>query len=106
MDCLYKRMIKIMKIDLENTHSPCSQCYIRGILYSPDNELCQRCEYNISAYLLKRMLRMYDYCTFCKNRDHLGGGYWECKIDGNDCGECNIDTDFVIDWEEVFKEYG
>lgn len=95
-----------MKIDLENIHSPCSQCYIHGILYSPNNETCQRCEYNISAYLLKRILRTYNYCTFCKNRDHLGGGYRKCKINVNDCGECNIDTDFVIDWKEVFKEYG
>lgn len=95
-----------MKINLENIHSPCFQCYIRGILYYPDNETCQRCEYNISAYLLKRILKANDYCTFCKNINRLGGGYWECKIDGNDCEECNIDTDFVIDWEEVFKEYG
>ena len=92
-----------MKINLENTHSPCSQCYINGKLYSPDNEFCQRCEYNIAIYLLKKMLRTYDYCTLCKNRIRLGGGCWDCKF--NKHGACNTDTDFVINWEEVFKEY-
>ena len=95
-----------MKINLENMHSPCSQCYNRGILYSYDNETCQRCEYNIAIYLLKRMLRIYDYCIFCKNKNHLGGGYWDCKINKNECGACDIENDFVINWEEVFKEYG
>ena len=92
-----------MKIDLENIHSPCSQCYIHGILYSPDNELCQRCEYNISAYLLKRILKIYDGCIFCKK--YLDCTYTDCKAHKEN-KPCNIDTDFIIDWEEVFKEYG
>ena len=40
-----------MKINLENMHSPCIQCYLRGKSYSPEDEFCQRCEYNIAAYL-------------------------------------------------------
>ena len=95
-----------MKINLENIHSPCVQCYLRGKSYSPNDESCQRCEYNIAAYLLKRVLKANDYCDCCKNKNRLGGGYWDCKINENDDGECNIDTDFIIDWEKVFKEYG
>ena len=95
-----------MKINLENTHSPCSQCYINAKLYSPDDETCQRCEYNIAIYLLKIMLKTYDYCTLCKNRIRLGGGYLDCKINEKDCGVCDIESDFIIDWKEVFNEYG
>lgn len=94
-----------MKIDLENMHSPCSQCYIRGKLYSPDDETCQRCEYNIAIYLLRRVLCIYDGCNLCKNEGHLDDTYFHCKISKED-RLCDIDTDFVIDWEKAFKEYG
>lgn len=82
-----------MKINLENISSPCVQCYLRGKSYSPDDESCQRCEYYIAIYLLKRILQRNNHCDFCKNKNNL-------------CGECNINSHFVIDWEKTFKEYG
>lgn len=85
-----------MKINLDNMRSPCMECYIHGgRSYSPDDVGCQRCEYNIAIQLLKVVLKSNDYCTLCKNRDNLGGGYWDC----------NITKDFAIDWHEAFREY-
>ena len=93
-----------MKINLENIHSPCSQCHTHGILYSPDNELCQRCEYNIAIYLLKRILSFYDDCNVCKHQDYLDDIYFYCKLSKED-RLCDIDTDFDINWEKVCKKY-
>ena len=94
-----------MKLNLRNKHSPCFNCYIRGCEYSPDDATCQGCEYNIAIQLLKVVLKFNDYCVLCKNRNRLGGGYWDCKVIGNDDRECNIETDFAIDWEAAFEEY-
>ena len=44
-----------MKINLENIHSPCMNCIMRGHSYSPDDNLCQSCEYNISIQMLKEV---------------------------------------------------
>ena len=60
-----------MKINLKNIHSPCEQCFIHGYSYSPDNDGCQRCEYNIAIAILKEVLRENDYCTLCKNVEHI-----------------------------------
>ena len=62
-----------MKINLENIHSPCEQCFIHAYSYSPDNDGCQRCEYNIAIAILKEVLKENDYCTLCKNVEHIKG---------------------------------
>lgn len=93
------------KVNLKNMHSPCERCYVRGHLYSPDNDSCQRCEYNIAIQLLKRVLKDNDYCTLCKNRKRLGGGYWDCEITGDDNGYCRDNGDFSIDWKAACDEY-
>ena len=95
-----------MKVNLESMHSPCQQCYIHGHLYSPDDPSCRRCEYNIAVQLLKIVLKFNDYCTLCKNKNNLGGGYWDCKVTGNDDCMCNVEKDFSIDWQAVCDEYG
>ena len=94
-----------MKLDLDNMQSPCVQCYIRGAEYSPDDVDCQRCEYNIAIQILKTVLKVNDYCTLCKNRNNLGGGYWDCKIGNDDC-TCEVEEDFLIDWKAVCEDYG
>lgn len=94
-----------MKVNLENMHSPCERCYIRGHLYSNEDDICQRCEYNIAIYLLKHVLKSNDYCTLCKNRDRLDGGYFDCSLPNNNDYTCEVEKDFVIDWKAVFKEY-
>lgn len=80
-----------MKVNLENMHSPCQQCYIRGHSYSSDDNSCQRCEYNIAIELLKRILRIGSICSFCK---HYNG----CVAP---TGECN----YSIDWNKAFEVY-
>ena len=73
-----------MKVRLDDIHSPCRMCFLKGIFYDPDSICCQRCEYNISIQLLKKVLKFNDYCTLCKNRNNLGGGYWDCKVTERD----------------------
>lgn len=91
------------KVDLEKVSSPCVMCYIRGCPYS--EESCKSCEYHISFQLLKAILKSYgETCKVCKNRERLGGGYWDCKII-DDIGSCDIDKDFMIDWKAAFEEY-
>ena len=46
-----------MKIRLDDIHSPCKMCFLKGIFYDPDSIYCQRCEYNIVIKLLKRVLK-------------------------------------------------
>lgn len=84
---------------------PCMMCYIRGGGYDPNHKGCQRCENNVLAQLLKSVLKTHHMCTFCRNRNNLGGGYWNCKITGKDDGCCKLE-DFHIDCEAVAKEYG
>ena len=80
-----------MNVILENIHTPCQQCYMHGYSYSSDSDICQRCEYNISIELLKRILRMGSMCNFCKH-------YNACILPA---GECN----YSIDWNKAFKVY-
>lgn len=94
-----------MKLNSTNMHSPCVQCYIHGHTYSPDDESCQGCEYNIAIQVLKVILKCDDGCSLCKNRNNLGGGYWDCKLTGTDNCDCCIEKDFAIDWPKVLKEY-
>lgn len=91
-----------MKINLENIHSPCQQCMIRGHLYSPDNGSCQRCEYNIAIVVLKEVLKQNDYCWLCKNVEHIKGGYVDCKLNHDGWKDCDS---YAIDWNAIIKEY-
>ena len=91
-----------MKINLENIYSPCEQCFIHGYSYSPDNDGCQRCEYNIAIVILKEVLKENDYCTLCKNVEHIKGGYTDCKLELDGWRKCNS---YVIDWNAIIKEY-
>ena len=50
-----------MKIRLDEVHSPCKMCFLKGIFYDPDSIYCQRCEYNIVIKLLKRVLKENDF---------------------------------------------
>ena len=95
-----------MELNLKNIHSPCQNCYIHGHLYSPENDTCQGCEYNIAIQLVKVLLKFNEGCSVCKNGNRLGGGYWDCKIESNDDCVCNVAKDYVIDWQAAFKEYG
>lgn len=95
-----------MEVKLDDVHSPCRMCFLKGIFYDPNSICCQRCEYNISIKLLKKVLKENDYCTVCKNRKRLGGGYWDCKVPGNDDGICKKEENFTIDWEAACDEYG
>lgn len=91
-----------MKNNLQNLHSPCMNCFQKGILYHPENETCSKCEYNVCVQLMKQILYDNDNCSLCKNRKRLGGGYWDCIKDKQD--ECKGKF-YEIDWEEVYKEY-
>lgn len=96
-----------MKVNLKNKHSPCMMCYIKGISYDENSAHCQSCEYNIAVQLLKRALKENDYCTLCKNRKRLGGGYWDCTDEkASFYGGCITDESFAIDWETACQEYG
>lgn len=95
-----------MELNLKNAHSPCQNCYMHGHLYSPENTTCQGCEYNIAVQLVKILLKYNDGCLFCKNRNRYVGGYWDCKITGDDNCACSVTKDFAIEWEEAFREYG
>lgn len=95
--------------NFKNIHSPCEKCNIRGHLFSPDNEHCQRCEYNIAISMLKRVLNDNDYCKHCLNREyHRGnyGGYYDCKFSDDKDFLCVTERDFIINWDSVFEEYG
>ncbi len=92
-----------MKINIKNKHSPCTMCCQKfGYSYDENQDVCQRCEYNISIQLLKRILKCEDSCSLCSNRILLVGGYLGCKNDKQDT--CCSD-DYAIDWEAVCKDY-
>lgn len=95
-----------MKVRLDDVHSPCRMCFLKGIFYDPDSICCQRCEYNIAIKLLKRVLKVNDYCTLCKNYKRIGCGYYECTVAPDDDDYCKQGENLVIDWEETCKEYG
>lgn len=94
-----------MKIRLDEVHSPCKMCFLKGIFYDPDSIYCQRCEYNIVIKLLKRVLKENDFCTVCKNCERLGGGYYECGEGYDEDDSCKQGENLVIDWEIVCNEY-
>lgn len=95
-----------MKVRLGDKHSPCMQCFIRSILYDPDSEYCQSCEYNIAIKLLKRMLKEEYSCSICKNSKSLGGGYWDCTVAPDNDDYCKKGDNLVIDWKLACEEYG
>lgn len=94
-----------MEVRLDNMHSPCEMCFIKGIIYDANSIYCQSCEHNIAIKLLKKVLKENDYCTLCKNRKCLGGGYWDCAITDDDDGCCRKEEDFAIDWKAACDEY-
>lgn len=94
-----------MKVNLSNMHNPCQQCYIRGHLYSLEDDMCQCCEYNIAIKLLKRVLKEELYCSVCKNSKSLGGGYWDCTVSDDD-NFCKNGDNLNINWEIACEEYG
>ena len=91
-----------MKINLENIYSPCEQCLIHGYSYSPNNDRCQSCEYNIAIAILKEVLKSNDFCTLCKNVEHIKGGYTDCKFGLDGSRQCNS---YTIDWKAIIKDY-
>lgn len=91
-----------MKLNLENTHSPCMNCSCHGHLYSPDDKSCQSCEYNISIQLLKEVLKQNDYCNLCKYVIRVKGGYTDYSIGCEGWRNCK---NYTIDWNAVVKEY-
>lgn len=95
-----------MKVRLDDVHSPCGMCFLKGILYDSDSLRCQRCEYNIAIKLLKRVLKENDCCTLCKNCKRFGGGYYECGSGYDKDGSCKQGENLLIDWEAVCNEYG
>ena len=84
-------------------NSPCTDCYIHGQYYSPSNEKCRRCEYNIAIQLLKKMLITNNYCSLCEHRVRLGGGYWDCNL--TESTACEDEKNYCIDWKAAFDEY-
>lgn len=90
-----------MKINLENIHSPCEQCFIDGHRYFPDDDKCQRCEYNITIVLLKEVLKTHNYCSLCKNL-YSESGFGCCKLNGKGCHNCDS---YEIDWEAIVRKY-
>lgn len=87
-----------------NIYNPCMSCNIKGHSYSFDDEICQKCEYNIAIKTLKKVLKENDYCQHCNHKKYFGGGYYDCKLN-NDYGSYLNCKDFEINWESVFKEY-
>ena len=94
-----------MKVRLDDVHSPCRMCFLKGIFYDPNSICCQRCEYNIAIKLLKRMLKEELYCSVCKNSKSLGGGYWDCTVSDDD-DYCKNGDNLVINWELACEECG
>lgn len=93
-----------MKVRLNDKHSPCQMCFIRGVYYDPNSKHCQGCEYHIAIKLLQKTLEESEGCSLCKNGVKLGGGYWSCIIPENEYG-CSDGQDYVIDWEAACKAY-
>lgn len=86
--------------DINTFISPCFDCFHKGITYP--SKKCETCEYNICIQIMKKILYSQDNCSFCKNRQNLGGGYWDCKKDLQDnCGG----NYYEIDWNAVLEEY-
>lgn len=86
-----------MKVRLDDIHSPCRMCFLKGIFYDPNSICCQRCEYNIAIKLLKRVLKKNDHCTFC-NKHGI------CAVTDAE-NNCKQGENLIINWEAVCNEY-
>lgn len=95
-----------MKVRLDDIHSPCRMCILKGIFYNAGSVWCQHCEYNIAVRLLKRVLKEELCCALCKNSKPLGGGYYECIKGYDQDNSCKNGDNMVIDWELACGEYG
>lgn len=92
-----------MKINIYNTHDPCTNCYIHGHEYSEDSDYCQRCEHNIYVQILKEVLKQNDGCLLCMYSESIGGGYIDCTLEHNiGCEACN---DYTIDLDATIEDY-
>ena len=67
-------------INLENIHSPCEMCFLKGYSFSMENKKCQCCEYNIAIQMLRQILK--------GNEDYVGV----------------IANDYIINWEKLFDK--
>lgn len=83
-----------MKVNLENMHSPCQQCYIRGHLYSPEDNVCQRCEYAIAMNILR---------SACKI---LSGSCGYCRHYAYGCAAPKDECEWHIDWNSAVRDFG
>lgn len=81
-------------------HSPCLDCFQRGIIYP--SQKCENCEYSVCISIIKKILYAEENCSCCRNRKNLGGGYWDCLQNLQDtCSGKYYD----IDWNLLLKEY-
>ena len=101
-----------MNVRLDDIHSPCALCFLKGIMYDTNSIRCQRCEYNIAIKLLKRVLKQHDHCNLCKNCRRLNDENCEYN-EVLECSEAVIDKNccvhgenLLIDWEAVCTKYG
>ena len=92
-----------MGLSLDYMNSPCTQCFLRGNKFSPDNRQCKMCESFIAITTLKKVLQTNDNCLCCLHKKSIGGGYFDCRVN-EDYGNVNC-TKFEIDWDKVFHEY-
>ena len=83
-----------MKVKLDDMHSPCANCFIKGMIYDPDSTYCQSCEYNIAIESIHSILTMIggSNCAYCS---HYNG----CAVQIGD--ECK----WSIDWDAVVKNF-
>lgn len=84
-----------MKVNLERIHNPCQQCYMNGHLYSPEDNMCQRCEYAIAIEALHSVLTIIGSsgCAYCSK--YKTG----CAVPSKE--EC----EWSIDWDAVVKNF-
>lgn len=92
-----------MKIERKSIHNPCFDCHIRGHSYSPDDRMCESCEYNIAVLVLKEILKQnkqYSLCGFSilNEENNIIG----CKIDLGKCENCKS---FILDWDAILEKY-
>lgn len=82
-----------MKVNLENMHSPCQQCYIRGHLYSPKDDMCQRCEYAIAMNILRSACKIFS------------GGCGYCRHYTEGCAAPEGECEWHIDWNRAVIDF-
>ena len=83
-----------MEINLEKMHSPCQRCYNHyGFAYSPEDEICQYCEYTIMTKLFRSA------CSL------LSGSCGYCRHYPEGCAAVEDKCNWEIDWEKAVKDF-